>query len=77
MDFAEHPRLLARLAGVFYMIIIASAIFAYQYVRGRKFFCNAVGFLFHMGGVCHVHTILAGSPNFLPLAQQLIQPERR
>lgn len=31
----EHPLLLARVAGVFYLIIIASAIFAYMYVRGQ------------------------------------------
>ena len=35
MNFTEHPRLLARLAGVFYLIITASALFAYMYVRGR------------------------------------------
>jgi hypothetical protein len=35
MSLTEHPRLLARGAGVFYLIIIASAIFAYMYVRGQ------------------------------------------
>jgi len=35
MSFTEHPRLLARIAGVFYLIIIAFALFAYLYVRGR------------------------------------------
>ena len=35
MNFTEHPRLLARLAGVFYLIITASALFAYMYVRGQ------------------------------------------
>jgi hypothetical protein len=35
MTFTEHPRLLARLAGVFYVIIIACALFAYLYVRGQ------------------------------------------
>ena len=35
MTFAEHPRLLARLAGAFYLAIIAFALFAYLYVRGR------------------------------------------
>src|SRR5436190_20675756 len=35
MTFTEHPRLLARIAGVFYVIITALALFAYLYVRGR------------------------------------------
>lgn len=35
MSFTEHPRLLARVAGVFYLIIVVSAIFAYMYVRGQ------------------------------------------
>jgi hypothetical protein len=35
MTFTEHPRLLARLAGVFYVIITACALFAYLYVRGQ------------------------------------------
>jgi hypothetical protein len=35
MTFTEHPRLLARVAGVFYLIITACALFAYLYVRGR------------------------------------------
>ena len=35
MSFTEHPRLLARIAGVFYLIIIAFALFAYLYVRGH------------------------------------------
>jgi hypothetical protein len=32
MNFTEHPRLLARIAGAFYLIITASALFAYMYV---------------------------------------------
>jgi Domain of unknown function (DUF4386) len=35
MTFTEHPRLLARIAGVFYLIITACALFAYLYVRGH------------------------------------------
>jgi hypothetical protein len=35
MTFTAHPRLLARVAGVFYLIITAFALFAYLYVRGR------------------------------------------
>jgi hypothetical protein len=35
MTFTEHPRLLARVAGVFYLIITACALFAYLYVRGQ------------------------------------------
>ena len=35
MNFTEHPRLLARVAGAFYLIITASALFAYMYVRGQ------------------------------------------
>ena len=35
MTFTEHPRLLARIAGVFYLIITAFALFAYPYVRGQ------------------------------------------
>ena len=35
MTFTEHPRLLARIAGVFYMVIIVFALFAYLYVRGQ------------------------------------------
>ena len=35
MTFTEHPRLLARIAGAFYVIITAFALFAYLYVRGR------------------------------------------
>jgi hypothetical protein len=35
MTFTDHPRRLARLAGVFYVIIIACALFAYLYVRGH------------------------------------------
>jgi hypothetical protein len=35
MTFTEQPRLLARLAGAFYMIIIVCALFGYLYVRGQ------------------------------------------
>ena len=35
MHFTEHPHLLARIAGAFYLIITASALFAYMYVRGQ------------------------------------------
>jgi hypothetical protein len=35
MTVTEHPRLLARVAGVFYLIIIAFALFGYKYVRGQ------------------------------------------
>jgi hypothetical protein len=35
MNCTAHPRLLARVAGLFYLIIIVSAVFAYMYVRGR------------------------------------------
>jgi hypothetical protein len=34
MTFTEHPQRLARLAGAFYLIIIAFALFAYLRVRG-------------------------------------------
>ena len=35
MTFAEHPRLLARIAGAFYLIITVFALFAYMHVRGQ------------------------------------------
>ncbi|MGB9475019.1 MAG: DUF4386 domain-containing protein [Candidatus Udaeobacter sp.] len=35
MTLTEHPRLLARIAGVLYLIITACALFAYLYVRSR------------------------------------------
>ena len=35
MIFTDHPRLLARVAGAFYLIITACALFAYLYARGR------------------------------------------
>ena len=35
MNFTKHPRLLARIAGAFYLIITACALFAYLYVRGQ------------------------------------------
>lgn len=35
MSTTNHPRLLARIAGVFYLIITACALFAYLYVRGQ------------------------------------------
>jgi hypothetical protein len=35
MTLTEHPRRLARAAGVFYLIIIVFALFAYKYVRGQ------------------------------------------
>ena len=35
MSFTEHPRLLARIAGAFYLVITACALFAYLYVRGH------------------------------------------
>jgi len=35
MSFTNHPRLLARVAGGFYLIITAFALFAYLYVRGQ------------------------------------------
>jgi Domain of unknown function (DUF4386) len=35
MSYTEHPRLLARIAGVFYLTITAFALFAYLYVRGQ------------------------------------------
>jgi hypothetical protein len=35
MNFTRHPRLLARIAGVFYVVIIVFALFAYLYVRGQ------------------------------------------
>jgi hypothetical protein len=38
MILTEHPRLLARAAGAFYLIITACALFAYLYVRGQVIF---------------------------------------
>ena len=35
MTFTRHPRLLARLAGACYLIIIVFALFGYLYVRGQ------------------------------------------
>jgi hypothetical protein len=35
MITTDHPRLLARIAGVFYLVITACALFAYLYVRSR------------------------------------------
>ena len=35
MDTTRHPRLLARIAGLFYLTITVTAMFAYLYVRGR------------------------------------------
>jgi hypothetical protein len=35
MTFTEHPRLLARIAGAFYLVITAFALFAYMHVRGQ------------------------------------------
>lgn len=35
MAFTEHPRVLARVAGVLYLIITACALFAYMHVRGE------------------------------------------
>jgi len=35
MNTTEHPRLLARIAGSFYLAITAFALFAYLYVRGQ------------------------------------------
>jgi hypothetical protein len=35
MTFTAHPRLLARIAGAFYVVIIAFALFAYAHVRGQ------------------------------------------
>ena len=35
MTFTEHPRPLARIAGAFYLIITACALFAYLYARGQ------------------------------------------
>jgi hypothetical protein len=35
MTFTDHPRLLARIAGAFYVIITACALFAYLYVRDQ------------------------------------------
>jgi hypothetical protein len=35
MSSTQHPRLLARIAGVFYLIIFPLALFAYVYVRGQ------------------------------------------
>lgn len=35
MSTTDHPRLFARLAGMFYLIITACAVFAYLYVRGQ------------------------------------------
>ena len=35
MTFTKHLRLLARVAGAFYLIITAFALFAYMHVRGE------------------------------------------
>ena len=35
MNLTKRPRLLARIAGGFYIVITASALFAYLYVRGQ------------------------------------------
>jgi hypothetical protein len=35
MTSTEHPRSLARVAGAFYLMIIAFALFGYLYVRGQ------------------------------------------
>jgi hypothetical protein len=52
MTLTEHPRLLARIAGAFYLIITACALFAYLYVRGQVIVADdmartAVNFLAH------------------------------
>ena len=38
MTFTQHPGALARIAGAFYLIIFACAVFAYMYVRGQVIF---------------------------------------
>lgn len=35
MNTTNHPRLLARMAGVFYLFITVCALFAYMHVRGQ------------------------------------------
>ena len=35
MTFTEHPRLLARAAGAFYLVITVFALFAYMHVCGQ------------------------------------------
>ena len=35
MNLTKHPRLLARVAGVFYLALIVSAMWSYRYVRGE------------------------------------------
>src|SRR5438046_7792907 len=35
MTYTIHPRLLARVAGAFYLVITAFALFAYMHVRGQ------------------------------------------
>jgi Domain of unknown function (DUF4386) len=43
MTYTEHPRLLARIAGVFYLVITALALFAYLYVRGQVIVPGDIG----------------------------------
>jgi len=40
MTTTDRPRLLARIAGVFYLVITACALFAYLYVRGKLIVSN-------------------------------------
>ena len=62
MSFTKHPRLLARVAGVFYLIIITCALFAYLYVRGH---------VINPGNMAQTGTNLLGMSGFIDWASRL------
>jgi hypothetical protein len=72
MSFIEHPRLFARIAGVFYAIIIACALFAYLVVRNQVIVADdmartaanfqALGQLYRWGFAAAVIVVVSNLP---------------
>jgi hypothetical protein len=72
MNLTKHPRLLARVGGVFYLAIIVSAMWSYRYVRGElimpghmdQTMINMVlhGQLYRLGISAAVVTVLCNPP---------------
>lgn len=86
MTLTKHPRRLARIAGLFYVTIIVSAVFAYLYVRGglivpgdmAKTGANLLAHeqLYRLGFLAAIVTVLCNPPMgvFLTSLLKVVNP---
>jgi hypothetical protein len=86
-SLTKHPRRLARLAGVFYLLIIACALYAYLHVRGQVIVpghmdltaanVGAHAQLYRLGFTAAVVVVLCNPPMGLLICELLAVVDRR